>query len=93
MAKKFEMMYVPNEGTISVIPTTAKMCIKAVRTSTHIDKIREELSNIPVEPGHFGGDYGPSHSMQIVKARLDEVEEFINMLVNTLEDDEEDEDD
>jgi len=91
--KKFELMYIPNEGTITVIPTTAKMCIKLMKASADIDKIRDKLNEIPVEPAYFEGNYGPMHAMNEVQERLNRIDDLITTFINTLEDENDDEED
>lgn len=89
--KKFELMYIPNEGTITVIPTTAKMCIKAVEAKYNIEKVHDQLINLfnnVLEDERF------KIERQDVGTALEycnNVYEFINAIVDTIAD-EDDED-
>lgn len=89
--RKFNLMGVEMTSNVSVIPTSTRLCIKAVEAKYNIKKVHDELIkliNVVFE------DEGFKRERQDVGTALEycnDVYEFIDAVVSTLEDDDDDE--
>lgn len=89
--KKFDLMGVEMTSNVSVIPTSTRLCVKAVEAKYNIEKVHDELIkliNVVLEDEGFKRE---RQDVGIALEYCNDVFEFINAIVDTLAD-EDDED-
>lgn len=81
--KKFNLIGIKMTSNVSVIPTSTRLCVKAVEAKYTLQKAQDELSELPED----------SYYRKVVMPHLEAVGEFIQAIVDTLTDENNNEDD
>lgn len=81
--KKFNLIGIKMTSNVSVIPTSARLCIKSVEAKYTLQKAQDLLSELPED----------SYYRKVITPHLEAVGEFIQAIVDTLADENNNEDD
>ena len=83
---KFELLGIEMSTKVSVIPTSTKLCVKAVKAQNAQDRMCDELHSLLRE---FSSDKDMRSVIEGLLSNLSVIHDFVQPIVNALEEDDE----